>query len=234
MLHSSYCGALLTFSIFTILPFGQGQSVFSLPQCVQNCISQSQDDNCQITDIKCLCRASSAGNFLPGLITCTHAECDNTFDNDLLLTPLQLVCEIAGIPIPASALANAENQASSLAHHQLLQLLERIPLPRSHLLYQQSRLQKLNRDQLFTKSTPLPSTLEEVQSHRRQPTRKRQRPQHIFRVVQPILIPLRLQRRPSQERRLAQVVLQRVGQLQRHLLIARTAHLLRTRMGIVL
>jgi CFEM domain len=115
MLHSSYCGALLTFFIFTILPFGQGQSVFSLPQCVQNCISQSQDDNCQITDIKCLCRASSAGNFLPGLITCTHAECDNTFDNDLLLTPLQLVCEIAGIPIPASALANAENQASSLA-----------------------------------------------------------------------------------------------------------------------
>jgi len=115
MLPSSYCGALLTFSIFTILPFGQGQSVFSLPQCVQNCISQSQDDNCQITDIKCLCRASSAGNFLPGLITCTHAECDNTFDNDLLLTPLQLVCEIAGIPIPASALANAENQASSLA-----------------------------------------------------------------------------------------------------------------------
>ena len=114
MLPSNYCGALLASSIF-ILPFGQAQSVFSLPQCVQNCISQSQDDNCQITDVKCLCRASAAGNFLPGLITCTHAECENTFDNDLLLTPLQLVCEIAGIPIPASALANAENEASSLA-----------------------------------------------------------------------------------------------------------------------
>jgi hypothetical protein len=114
MLPSSYFSALLTLPIF-ILPFGQAQSVFSLPQCVQNCISQSLDDNCQITDVKCLCRASSAGNFLPDLISCTHAECDSNLDNDLLLTPLQVVCEIAGVPIPASALANAENQASSLA-----------------------------------------------------------------------------------------------------------------------
>lgn len=112
MLPSSYFGALLTLHAF-ILPFGLAQFVFSLPQCVQNCISQSLDDNCQITDVKCLCRASSAGDFLPDLISCTHAECDSTLDNDLLLTPLQVVCEIAGVPIPASALANAENQTSS-------------------------------------------------------------------------------------------------------------------------
>ncbi|TVY85130.1 hypothetical protein LSUE1_G000423 [Lachnellula suecica] len=79
-----------------------------------HCISQSADENCSASDIKCLCRAS-AGNFLPDLITCMHGNCDNDLDNNLLLTPLQLVCQIAGTPIPDSALRNAENQASSLA-----------------------------------------------------------------------------------------------------------------------
>jgi len=96
------------------IPLAQAQFVSSLPQCVQNCINQSQDDNCEVSDIGCLCRAS-AGNFLPDLITCMHGECDNSLDNNLLLTPLQLACQIAGAPIPASALRNAENQASSLA-----------------------------------------------------------------------------------------------------------------------
>jgi hypothetical protein len=105
--------ALLLLSVLTI-PLVHTQSVSDLPQCVQNCIDLSQDDNCSVTDVACLCRAS-AGNFLPDLITCMHSECDNDLDNDLLLTPLQLICEVAGAPIPASAIRNAENQASSLA-----------------------------------------------------------------------------------------------------------------------
>ncbi|KAE8453762.1 hypothetical protein EG329_009273 [Mollisiaceae sp. DMI_Dod_QoI] len=105
--------AALALSILS-LPIIHAQFVSSLPQCVQDCISQSQDDNCEVTDIKCLCRAS-AGNFLPDLITCMHGNCDNALDNDLLLTPLQLACQLAGVPIPASALRNAENEASSLA-----------------------------------------------------------------------------------------------------------------------
>jgi len=105
--------AVLILSTLAI-PLAHPQFVSSLPQCVQNCISQSQDDNCEVTDVRCLCRAS-AGNFLPDLITCMHGDCDNSLDNNLLLTPLQITCEIAGAPIPASALRNAENQASSLA-----------------------------------------------------------------------------------------------------------------------
>lgn len=97
-----------------ILPFAQTQLVQSLPQCVQSCIDQSEDDNCSVTDIKCLCRAS-AGNFLPDLITCMHGNCDNDLDNNLLLTPLQFACEIAGTPIPDSAIQNAEDVGSSLA-----------------------------------------------------------------------------------------------------------------------
>lgn len=96
------------------LPLAQTQLVQSLPQCIQDCINQSEDDNCSVSDIKCLCRAS-AGNFLPDLITCMHGNCDNSLDNDLLLTPLQLACEFAGAPIPDSAIQNAEDVGSSLA-----------------------------------------------------------------------------------------------------------------------
>jgi hypothetical protein len=104
--------SLMLTSVF--LRLAQSQFVASLPKCIQNCIDQSGDENCSVTDIKCLCRASS-GNFLPDLITCMHGNCDNGLDNDLLLTPLQLVCEIAGTPIPDSAIQNAENAGSSLA-----------------------------------------------------------------------------------------------------------------------
>ncbi|TVY54067.1 hypothetical protein LCER1_G005002 [Lachnellula cervina] len=97
-----------------ILPHASSQFISSLPQCVQNCITQSDDENCSVSDIKCLCRAS-AGNFLPDLITCTHGNCDDSLDNDALLMPLQLACQIAGTPIPDSAMRNAEVRASSLA-----------------------------------------------------------------------------------------------------------------------
>jgi len=104
--------ALVALAIF--LPLAQSQLVQSLPDCVQQCIDQSGDDNCSVSDIKCLCRAS-AGNFLPNLITCMHGDCDNSLDNNLLLTPLQYACEIVGTPIPDSAIQNAENVGSSLA-----------------------------------------------------------------------------------------------------------------------
>ena len=105
---------IITISILT-LPFSaHAQFVSNLPDCVQNCIYSSQDDDCEITDIVCLCRAS-AGDFLPDLITCMHDSCDSELDDDLLLEPLKLACEIAGAPIPSAALQSAENEATSLA-----------------------------------------------------------------------------------------------------------------------
>jgi hypothetical protein len=104
--------ALLLLSALTV-PLAHTSFVSFLPQCIQDCIDQSQDDNCSVTDVACLCRAS-AGNFLPDLIICTHDSCERDLDNDLLLNPLQIVCEIAGVPIPESAIRSAENQASSL------------------------------------------------------------------------------------------------------------------------
>ena len=93
-------------------PFlSQAQFISSLPQCIQNCIDQSQFDNCQATDIRCLCRAS-AGNFLPSLVTCMRGSCD--LDASVLLEPLQAVCMMAGAPIPDDVLQNAGGQPSSV------------------------------------------------------------------------------------------------------------------------
>ncbi|KAG4425646.1 hypothetical protein IFR04_001108 [Cadophora malorum] len=113
MLSFSYIGALLVLNILSF-PLAQGQFVDDLPQCIQDCIDQSPDTNCDISDIGCICRAS-AGNFLPDVVTCMHGNCDNNLDTNLLLTPLQFACMIAGSPIPGSAIRNAENAASSLA-----------------------------------------------------------------------------------------------------------------------
>lgn len=100
--------------IISCLPLAKPQLVQSLPQCVQDCIDQSEDENCSISDIKCLCR-ESAGNFLPDLVTCMHGNCDNELDNNLLLMPLQFACDLAGAPIPDSAIQNAEDVGNSLA-----------------------------------------------------------------------------------------------------------------------
>jgi len=113
MLSLVYIRAALALSILSI-PVVQAQLVPNLPQCVQDCINQSPDTNCAVTNIGCICRAS-AGNFLSDVITCMHGNCDNDLDTNLFLTPLQLACMIAGAPIPASAIRNAQNQASSLA-----------------------------------------------------------------------------------------------------------------------
>jgi len=102
--------ALLLLSALA-LPLTQTQFISSLPQCIQDCIDQSSDDNCSVTDVACLCRAS-AGNFLPQLLTCIHSSCD--LDENLLLDPLQVVCEVAGAPIPESAIQSAQSEASSL------------------------------------------------------------------------------------------------------------------------
>jgi hypothetical protein len=109
---------LTVLTLLTLWPLlfqlAQSQLIASLPQCIQDCIDQSEDENCSISDIKCLCRAS-AGNFLPNIITCMHGNCDNNLDNNLLLMPLQLACQLVGAPIPDSAIQNAENVGSSLA-----------------------------------------------------------------------------------------------------------------------
>ncbi|KAM3071191.1 hypothetical protein ACMFMF_007666 [Clarireedia jacksonii] len=100
--------------LLTAVHLSSAQLISSLPSCVQDCMTSSPDDNCDVTDIGCLCRASR-GNFLPDVITCMHSTCDENLDVNLLLTPLQLACQIAGAPIPSAALRNAENEASSLA-----------------------------------------------------------------------------------------------------------------------
>jgi len=89
----------------------QAQFSSSLPECIRDCIDQSQFNNCLATDIGCLCRAS-AGNLLPDLLTCMRGKCD--LDGSVLLEPLQALCVMAGAPIPEKALQNAGNHATSV------------------------------------------------------------------------------------------------------------------------
>lgn len=58
-----------------------------------------------------ICRLSSStsSNFLTTALTCIRNDCDNNLDSSLLLTPLQLACDLAGQPIPSSDITNAEN-----------------------------------------------------------------------------------------------------------------------------
>lgn len=43
-----------------------------------------------------------------------RAQCDNSLNTNVLISPLQLACQLAGSPIPESAIRNAETVASSL------------------------------------------------------------------------------------------------------------------------
>ncbi|EPE36335.1 hypothetical protein GLAREA_05673 [Glarea lozoyensis ATCC 20868] len=104
--------ALLAVTL-SFLPFSTPQLLNSLPSCIVDCINNSPDTNCSLLDISCLCRAS-AGNFLTDTVTCMRAQCDNSLNTNVLLSPLQLACQLAGSPIPASAIRNAEIVASQL------------------------------------------------------------------------------------------------------------------------
>lgn len=103
--------AFLAFSIGALLPGVHSQFVNALPRCIRDCITQSQYQNCQISDIACLCRASR-GMFLPDLVNCMHSDCID-IDTNVLLAPLQFACELAGAPIPDAAVESAANQDST-------------------------------------------------------------------------------------------------------------------------
>jgi hypothetical protein len=113
MFISSYSRAVFSV-VLAIIPSISAQ-LNELAPCISQCIDQSTDDSCSIFDIKCICRESN-GRFLPDLITCIHGACDNSISVDTLLTPLDLMCQLAGTPLSTSALENAEALGSSLAH----------------------------------------------------------------------------------------------------------------------
>ncbi|KAI9871044.1 MAG: hypothetical protein M1830_003505 [Pleopsidium flavum] len=99
-------------TIFLFAASACSQIISDLPQCWQNCIHNSGDFNCADLDIPCICRISN-GNFLTDVVTCVKGNCDDQLDSNLLITPLQLACNLAGTPISSAAIRNAENAQSS-------------------------------------------------------------------------------------------------------------------------
>lgn len=110
MLSSNFYPAVL--ALAALLSQANGQ-VF--PNCIRTCIDDSQYSNCQVTDLACLCRAGrSSGSFLPDLVTCMHNSCID-ISVDILLSPLEVACVMAGASLPDSVVNAANSKASSLA-----------------------------------------------------------------------------------------------------------------------
>lgn len=87
-------------------PVALAQINFS--DCTKQCIDQSTDDSCSLSDLKCICRQSN-GRFLPDLVACWKAECNSDLNINDLLDPMQVGCRLIGTPISQSALDNARN-----------------------------------------------------------------------------------------------------------------------------
>jgi CFEM domain len=107
----SYAGV----AIAALFPLASvyAQVIASLPQCVQQCIDQSSDEERCLIDIKCLCQDSDG--VLRDVVNCMRQECDISFDINVLLLPLQAACELAGVSISPIVLGNADGRPSSLA-----------------------------------------------------------------------------------------------------------------------
>lgn len=85
---------------------------FSFPDCANQCVDQSTDDSCSLTDVKCICRQSN-GRFLPDLVTCMKSECNDALSVDELLGVMERICDVVGTPISDKALDNARNMDSA-------------------------------------------------------------------------------------------------------------------------
>lgn len=81
---------------------------FNFSDCTKQCIDQSTDDSCSLSDLKCICRQSN-GRFLPDLVACWKTECNSDLNINDLLDPMQLGCRLIGTPISQSALDNVRD-----------------------------------------------------------------------------------------------------------------------------
>ncbi|KAI9819985.1 MAG: hypothetical protein M1827_006555 [Pycnora praestabilis] len=114
---SSVAPLLLTLSLFASSVVGQASSaIAALPQCWQNCINTASDGaiHCNAGDNACVCRSYNS-DFLVNIVTCIKAGCTDQLSLSLLVEPLELYCNAAGVPIASSAIADAQNVATAAA-----------------------------------------------------------------------------------------------------------------------
>lgn len=61
-----------------------------------------------------VCRAWNGG-VLTSLLTCIKSTCDSSLNIDLLLSPLELTCDLAGVPISSAVVSSAIQAATTTA-----------------------------------------------------------------------------------------------------------------------
>ena len=55
------------------------------------------------------------GGVLTSVLTCIKSNCDNSPNTDLLLSPLELTCDLAGVPISSAVVSSAIQEATTTA-----------------------------------------------------------------------------------------------------------------------
>jgi hypothetical protein len=61
-----------------------------------------------------VCRAWNGG-VLTSVLTCIKSTCDSSLNTDLLLSPLELTCDLAGVPISSAVVSSAIQAATTTA-----------------------------------------------------------------------------------------------------------------------
>jgi hypothetical protein len=61
-----------------------------------------------------VCRAWNGG-VLTSVLTCIKSTCDSSLNTDLLLSPLELTCDLAGVPISSAVVSSAVQAATTTA-----------------------------------------------------------------------------------------------------------------------
>ena len=61
-----------------------------------------------------ICRAWNGG-ILTSVLTCIKSNCDSSLEPNLLLSPLELTCDLAGVPISSSVISSALQAATTTA-----------------------------------------------------------------------------------------------------------------------
>ncbi|KAA6410809.1 MAG: hypothetical protein FRX48_05119 [Lasallia pustulata] len=105
---------LLPLSLFprAALSSSQNSTISGLSLCYNQCLDSNASPPCD--SVSCICSPANPA-FLTSAIDCVQSNCPSELTSNFPLNNLDSVCSANGTPIPSSALAAAENAASSAA-----------------------------------------------------------------------------------------------------------------------
>ena len=124
----------LSVLLFCVFSLSSSQTLSNLPECWQACITSANNFNCATLDVPCkfnspsscyrsrssLLRTSGVcqawnGGVLASALSCIKSTCDPSLDADLLISPLELFCDLAGVSVSSAVISSALQTATTPA-----------------------------------------------------------------------------------------------------------------------